>query len=251
MSSWGVSAYENDTAADLCAAWDVYVIPNLGESAQNNKKIMDRFLYDIYYRGGIRHEESDVNLELITIGQIYRDHEIKIDERLIALIERAVYEERQPDPLSCWDTPKLRRDWLNKFVKAIGGKLLKKKDLVLEQNHKEEIEELRRFTKHLKVFCGLQNPKEVGDFKFEYEFFDQFKLTINNELESVMLRGIDGGSSSKTDEEWELLQLRTVAATCWIGTVLKLPDEEHYQQCLLAKRNDPPTLSIEIFGDGS
>ena len=248
MSAWGYTAFENDVAADLILIWDEYVVPLLKVSKEDKHLICDRFFFSVFFREKINHEDQDTNIQLIAIGKLYFDSEITISNSFKELIERAVYEEKKADALSCWNDPKKRREWLNKFVKSIGGRLLKKKDLQIEQNHEDEIKELKNFVKYLKVFCGTQSPKEVGDFKFDYEFFEKYKLTTKDQLELALLEGIKGGAFSKTDEEWELLQLRSIVLAYLVGLTLELSSNDLYSLCLKAKKNEIGTLGIELFG---
>lgn len=228
MSAWGVKALENDDALDFIDVWSVYCVPAIqaGES-ESKQNIAHDFLLGIYFRNGVNHLEPSDNLKIIAAAHAFIDLGIEINDELRCILERAIFEEKQPDQLECYEeNAKKRRDYLNRFAKKLGCKLLKNSEVSSEFSHLDEVIELEKFKSCLKIFCGLEEVEEKS-------IFEKQTPSVNERLSSMIFSRM---GDYLTDEEYKLLDLRMVAITYWIACGLELGGEEIYRLCKLAEK---------------
>ena len=125
MGTWGEGPLENDTAADLDAFWQDYVVRARAKDARfwTAAKIAELFRF-LYFRGyaNVHPDRPDQAEALIGLGALFFKEKLDLPGELKTLVENAVSAELRSQRLAQWPEPDKRKKALLQFLGEIGGK---------------------------------------------------------------------------------------------------------------------------------
>jgi hypothetical protein len=210
MGAWGKGFLENDTALDLVAHWDQFMMPYIASASWNGEEVWD-FFKRIYFRHGINHQDSSTNTEILAIGALYQKHKLLLPSELKTTLGQAANAELRKDALNEWDDPKERRRVLLALLTEIGET---RNEISAQKPDNSAIERetkgLLSFTEHFDRWAKVVSPPHNDDD------FERLYPAFFDSIEKVLMSGIRPGMV-RTNAQEKLIQLRFMIMAFYVA----------------------------------
>jgi hypothetical protein len=185
MGTWGVGPLDNDTAGDLAVFWDRFITRGRKQDPRfwTPKAIADLFRFS-YFRGftGLSANDPVTAEELLAIGALFHKHRIKLPSELKRLVEAAANAELRPQRLREWSTSTERRQAVEEFLRAIGGR--RRRQRARQRPVEPEIASITAFMSRLPHWIRVVKQ----EVKYE-DAYDQAEPEFLTDLKDCFGRG--------------------------------------------------------------
>ena len=229
MGTWGSDFLDSDDALDIKETWDDFI----QDSEWQSEKI-EQFFERVYFNNGENHLNEEFNIKILAIAKLFIINKLDISQQFKQKIEFAVSEELRPDRISEWDSPKERRKILNELLKEIDGEKRKRKEYIKDAPKTlDDVAKLKQFVKKSeKWITVVTTPTHDEEFESLYpgKFF--------KEIANLLRKDIPFVSDNRTDKEWELLELRVILLSFWVGWRINLPKKSFSELVKTAKKSE-------------
>lgn len=168
MGAWSEEILDNDDAADFKILWDEIARPVV----ENCPKVgTDKFVFNLfkrlYFRGRPDFESTSVCSEVFALVALFREHGFSLEGEIRDWVIDAVNVELRQTRLKEWESPRKRKNALEKLLQEVGGERR-----VRESDSKATLRNYNEFADQFPRWIDVVTlPKADDDFERLYPRF--------------------------------------------------------------------------------